>query len=468
MHSFFKNILCLTFALGIFFPLKSQQFEDDIDETNINKSGKKLGNDLLLGTFEFHMRSNAMATINKGDLLNYSAVASGAGLGYYSPSFKGFHLGFSGFFVFQLHQNNIYKPDPTTGGVNRYEILLFDMNDLSNRADLDRLEELYLTYERKNLKIELGRQKFNSPLLNEQDNRMRGNIFNGLSARYHVKDFYFTGAYFNAMTIRGTVDWYSVEESFGVYPFGRNPLGVNANYKGNTSSNGIFVLGAKHHKKAFKSQFWKYSIQNVFNLSFLQHEFHTKHNLLNYKFGFQGFFQNAMGNGGNRKIEQAYILPNEQSFALGGTAELGKNKSTFSLNYLGISKNGRFLFPREWGREIFYVTLPRERFEGVGGAQILTLKYHQVLNSKENFSSDIGISQVNLSELNDFRHNKYGLPSYYHFSALLDYRFKQYWEGLDLKLLCVYKRAQDQHIADIYRLNRADLWHFNMIVDFRF
>ena len=105
---------------------------------------RKLGRDLDKGRFEFHARSFFMSTVNRGDLLDYSAMAAGAGLGYYSPKWKGFHFGFSGFFVFQLFEHNIYKSDPTTNNTNRYEILLFDMNDFSNRRDLDRLEEFYL------------------------------------------------------------------------------------------------------------------------------------------------------------------------------------------------------------------------------------------------------------------------------------------------------------------------------------
>lgn len=445
------------------------QFEPDPDEElHIDRSGKKLGNDLALGTFEFHFRSSYMATLNQGDLLNYSAWGAGAGLGYYSPSYKGFHVGFSGYFVFQLHQHNIYEADPTTGGTNRYEIVLFDMNDFSNRRDLDRLEELFITYERKNLKLELGRQKFNSPLLNEHDNRMRGNIYNGLSARYHYKDFHFTGAYFNALTIRGTVDWYSVEESFGVYPFGRNPLGVDATYKGNMSSRGIGILGVKYHKGRVKSQLWNYTADNVFNLTFLQSDWAKQGKMYDYKLGFQGFYQSVIGNGGNPLPEKAFILPDEQTYALGGMAGIGKNKNMFSFNYLGISDRGRFLFPREWGREVFFATLQRERFEGSGGTQVFTLKYQTHLNKKENITADFGVSQVNLRELDDVRLNKYGLPSYHHFTALFDYRFKGYWEGLDLKFLAVYKRAQDQNIPDIYRLNRVDMWHFNLIIDYRF
>jgi hypothetical protein len=161
----------------------------------------RLGHDLDKGSFEFHARSFFMQTLNRGEILDYNAMGAGAGIGYYSPSWKGFHFGFSGFFVFQIFENNIYKEDPITNNTNRYEILLFDMNDLDNKRDLDRLEELYLLYEHEDLEFVLGRQKFESPLLNEQDNRMRANLFNGISINYSPKHWEIHAAWFNQVTI---------------------------------------------------------------------------------------------------------------------------------------------------------------------------------------------------------------------------------------------------------------------------
>ncbi len=453
----------------------SAQNEEDIPADEIHNeihhhdtTHKSLGRDLNRGNFEFHKRSFFMSTLNRDDLMDYSALAAGAGLGYYSPSWKGFHVGFSGFFVFQIFENNIHKPDPTTNSVNRYEILLFDMNDLENKRDLDRLEELYITYERKGLKLELGRQKFNSPLLNEQDNRMRGNIFNGLSARYKWKNFDFTGAFFNAVTIRGTVDWYSIEESFGVYPFGRSPFGVPSKYKGNVRSAGIGVLGVKHQSKYFKTEAWNYFNENVFNLTMAQTEFHHKFKNIEYHLGVQGFYQTALNDGGNPDPLKAYILPDEQTYAIGGKAEFKKNKSSLCFSTLHISDKGRFLFPREWGREIFYATLARERFEGSGGINAYTVKYRQNYKWK-GLHTELGASLVNQSNITDYRINKYGVPSYYHFLGMVDYKFSGYLEGLDLRFLVVNKTAQNPDLVPAqFRINRVDLWHFNVILDYRF
>lgn len=430
---------------------------------------KTLGHNFLdKGSFEFHKRSFFMSTINKGDLMNYAALATGAGMGYYSPSWKNFHFGFSGFFVFQLFENNIYKPDPTTDNTNRYEILLFDMNDLSNKHDLDRLEELYLTYETKKFDVIFGRQKFNSPLLNEQDNRMRANLFNGISFNYRLKDWNLTLAGFNKMTIRGTVDWYGTEESYGVYPFGRNPFGVASDYKGNVKTAGIGVFGAEHKKGPWDVKLWNYFNENVFNLSFAEAQYTLKQDKLNFIFGGQGFYQTAINNGGNADQMKAYILADEWTYAYGGRLGVNKARHTLTLNYLNVSDEGRFLFPREWGRERFFASLPRERFEGSGAVNSLMLKYQYKIPEK-GIEFFVGASAVKHSELSDYQMNKYGIPSYYHFVASFDYKFKGYLEGLDIRVFAANKTSQNPDmVADNFRINRVDLWNFNLVVDYRF
>lgn len=419
------------------------------------------------GEFEFHWRSFFMSTFNQGDLLDYSALASGAGLGYTSPKFKGFNVVFSGFFVFQLHQKNIALADPTTNGVNRYEVTLFDMHDLSNTRDLDRLEELFVQYDYKKWRITLGRQKFNSPLLNMQDNRMRPNIFSGLHINYRWKNLELLAAGFHAMTIRGTVNWYSVEESFGVYPFGRSPFGTSSEFKGNVRTKGIGVLGLKHNTHKLKSEVWNYTAENVFNLAIAQSEY--KDSLLGFSwtFGAQGFYQNALNHGGNPDPVKAYILPNESTYAFGTklAAEMGRH--TVSFNTMHIANQGRFLFPREWGREIFYASLPRERFEGNGGLNAWTLKYKLML-PKHDWQMNLGASAVQIPDVNNVVLNKYGLPSYYHFILDIRHGLSGYFDGLHLRFLAVHKMAQNPSIPDNFRLNRVDLWQFNFIVDYLF
>lgn len=420
------------------------------------------------GEFEFHWRTFFMSTHNQGDLMDYAALGSGAGLGYSSPHYKGFQAVFSGFFVFQLYQKNVLIADPITNGVNRYEAALFDMNDLHNTRDLDRLEELYLKYDYKKFHVTLGRQKFESPLLNKQDNRMRPNIFSGVHLNYSWKNFEFLAAGFNTMTIRGTVNWYNVEQSFGVYPFGRSPFGTSSEYKGNVSSRGIGILGMKHTSKKSTAQFWNYTAENVFNLAFVQAEVHDSLWGYHWNLGVQGFFQNALNHGGNPDSHKAYILRDEKTYGFGAKLDFVFGKHTLSFSNLHIADRGRFLFPREWGREIFFATLPRERFEGNGGVHAFTLKY-QLLLPAHQWQLNFGSSVIHLPDVNNTVLNKYGMPSYYHFTFGIDHGLSGYFDGLHLRFLAVHKMAQNpQQIPDNFRINRVDLWHFNFVIDYLF
>jgi hypothetical protein len=444
------------------------QFELDEDELDSIQQKRTFREWAQTGEFQFHWRTFYTGTVNQGDLTNYSALATGAGLGYKSPEYKGFSVAFSGFFVFQLHEHNINMADPITNGTNRYEITLFDMNDLDNKRDLDRLEDLYLRYSKKKFKLTFGRQKLNTPLLNEQDNRMRPNVFSALNLDYSWRNFEFQAATIHAMTIRGTVDWYSVQNSFGVYPFGRTAFGTSSDYKNNTKSHGIAVLGVKYHQKNVKAEMWNYFAENVFNLVFMQTEWQKPSKNGTLQLGLQGFWQRALDDGGNPDPHKAYILPETQVFAAGGKVQWSKNRHQISLNSMHISKGGRFQFPREWGREVFYASLPRERFEGNGGVSAFTFKYVYKLPKKQ-LKLDFGAGAVRLPDINATELNKYGMPSYYHFVFAADYSLSGYFEGLHLRILAVNKIAQKpSQIPDAFRINRVDMWHFNVVVDYWF
>ncbi|EON76265.1 hypothetical protein ADIS_3393 [Lunatimonas lonarensis] len=447
--------------------LVAQEGHIESDSTGIHAS-PTLGERVKAGEVEFHLRSFFMGTINRGDLIDYHSLAVGGGIGYFSPSFKGFQVGFSGFFVFQLYEHNLRIPDPTTGNVNRYEILLYDMNDLENTRDLDRLEHLYLSYERNGFQAVLGRQKVNTPFLNEQDNRMRPNIFNGMSVSRRSSNWQGSLSWFDHVTMRGTVDWYSVEESFGVYPFGRNVFGTSSGYKGNVSSKGIGVGNVSYSgNNGEKFQYWSYLADNVFQMQFAQLEKKSVVGGFELTAGLQGFYQSAINDGGNPDPEKAYIMKGEKSMGYGAKVGSKVGKHEFSLNALSITRDGRFLFPREWGRETFFASLPRERFEGNGGVRAISLKYEYRFDRKTN--GLLGASSVDHPDVNNFSLNKYGVPSYYHFVGSLDHRLDGYLEGLNIKVLVVNKAAKNpDEIPDQNRINRVDMWNFNVVMDYRF
>ena len=219
------------------------------------------------GHFHFHARNYVMGTLNEGEIMDFGAWAAGAGLGYVSPEWRGFSFGFSGFFIFKLWDHQLDRVDPISGGENRYEKALFDLEDVENRTDLDRLEELFVRYRKGKWDFIAGRQDIETPFLNGQDNRMRPNIFSGLWTEWNDESFRLEAGWLYSVTPRGTVNWYSLESSLGLYSFGQNVDGNASRYKGNAESKGMFLLGGAYESEQWAFQSYHYYAENIFHLS---------------------------------------------------------------------------------------------------------------------------------------------------------------------------------------------------------
>lgn len=455
--------------LIIFFIYNLSAFSQHEHEVHNKDHYEGLTDFLLSGHFGVHFRNNMMTTLNDGALSDYYGWGLGGGLDYMSAEFKGFSFQMSGFAIFDIASSNFEHLDEMTGNSNRYEIALFDMNEPDNRIDLDRLELMYLQYHRKNTIIRFGRQLINTPLLNEQDNRMRPNLFSGLYAETELLHrLKWRNALITGVSPRGTVDWYSMEKSMGVYSFGRYIDGSPSEYKNNTTSRGLLISGFDYVYDNGEAYLWYYHAENIFNLAFFQNDYNIdlKDSSLQMITGVQGFLQNRSGNGGNTESEASYFLKDASVWGVGGKLGVRLNNHTFSANYLHISDGGRFLFPREWGREQFYASLPRERFEGMGEVQSLTLKY-DFKNKSSGWSAMLGAGLALLPHHNDFVLNKYAVPSYYHYAGRVRKEFHKNWNGFSAEFLLVYKQAMDEVPYD-YRINRVNMFHANLVLDYKF
>ncbi len=87
--------------------------------------------------------------------------------------------------------------------------------------------------------------------------------------------------------------------------------------------------------------------------------------------GAQLFRQDAISDGGNADAKKTYITPGSKS--MGASFRIAHEwlRTSFNINYTRITADGRFLMPREWGKEPFYTFIPRERNEGTGDVHAL-------------------------------------------------------------------------------------------------
>ncbi len=472
-----KRILVL---VVIFFTVTNIQAQhQELDEKPVVYKGKEnntTDSTSLLHAFKAasvhgHFRYFFMATDNKKGLTNYYANAVGGGLRFETAKFHGFQMALSGFYIFNIGSSNFLKTDTLTGQSNRYEIGLFDIEDPANKKDIDRLEEFYLKYNFKKTAIVFGRQLINTPFINLQDGRMRPTGVEGIWVNSNIKsNTKIEGGWLYAVSPRSTVKWYNAGESIGVYSAGINPDGSKSNYSGNIKTKGIAILGV-HQKinKQIKLQGWNMFTENVFNTAMFQADYIGKQKNGSTIFAAaQVIRQDAVNDGGNENAEKAYFKKGQKSISFGG--KMGwKNKIwETSLNYNRITAHGRYLMPREWGRDPFFTFMPRERNEGFGDVNAIMLKVNYTIPETK-FKTSFAAGYFQLPDVKNYRLNKYGLPSYTQLNADLRYTFSGKMEGFEAQLLVAGKIANgNTYSNNKYVFNKVDMTNYNLVLNYHF
>lgn len=458
-----KFLVALWFLIIPFFYAFSQE---------ILKDSFKLQDIFQKGKWNVQIRNYLMATDHqRKDLTDYYANALGGAFSYQTGTFKGFQAGFTGSFVYNTFSSDLGKPDSLTGQLNRYEIGLFDVQD-PYQSLIGRIDELYVSYQWNKSKITFGKQKLNTPWVNPQDGRMRPNFQEGLYVNFQeIQKLRVELAWVYRFLVRSTENWLTIGQSIGQYPVGVTPDGVRSGYKNNLTSAGIGILGITYAiAPTLQTQFWNYYTENIFNTSLWQMEisFPTKDSLSQWIAGLQGHYQVALNDGGNANPVLAYISKNQTNWAISSRIAWKNAKTQISLNYTRIGNQGRFLFPREWGKDAFYTFLPRERNEGFGDVNAFMLRWEQNFR-KKGFKIDVGYGHYYLPNPQNTALNKYSFPSYNQINLNFVYTFKGALKGLQGQFLYVYKgKLSETDNNPRFEFSRANMSLYNFILNYSF
>jgi len=451
-------------TIGVFFLPAMAAAQMQADSTSLLYAFRK-------GTTEGHFRMFYMATNNKNPLTDYNALAAGGGLKYETARFKGFQLGIGGYFIWNLASSDLSKPDSITQSYNRYEMGQFDQTNPANKKNLQRLEDFFLTYHYKKSTIRFGKQVIKTPFINPQDGRMRPTGVQGLWVTINeLKKTKVETGWITHVSPRGTVNWYRGAGSIGIYPSGVATDGRKSNYLGQLHSNGTAIIGITHKFSDYiQLQLWNYWVENIFNTTFFQADAgHTVDKQHKWLAGIQITHQQAVHHGGNADAARTYFDPAQKPTVLSARVGYKQFNSMVRLNFTRITKHGRFLFPREWGREPFFTFLPRERNEGLGDVYAVSLNLvHDFLNNRLNTEASLGYYDV--ANVRNARLNKYGFPSYVHVHFSAKYTFDSFMKGLTTELLYLYKiRTGNTYNDWKYTINKVDMQQWNFIFNFQF
>ncbi|TNE72424.1 outer membrane porin, OprD family [bacterium] len=473
-----QSLRIVALFVYLFFPVilfaQHQEVSEDPDLWRGHKMEAEDSTALIhafkTGKVSGHFRHMIMATQNEGDLTDYFAFASGGGIRYETNRFYGFNVIVSGFFIFNNYSTDLGKRDPQTNAINRYEIGLFDIEDPHNTSDIDRLEELLVEYTTEHSKTTFGKQLVNTPFINLQDGRMRPTGVEGIWHEQKAGAHSFQLGWLYYMSPRSTTEWYGVGESIGLFPTGKNPDGTVSEYEGNLESKGIAVAnwnytGVKH----LKVDVWNYWVENIINTGMVQLEYSIPtHSGSTWLTGLQITRQDAINHGGNEDEAKTYIEKGAHSWVLSTRLGYKTQRWNSSLNYTRITADGRFVFPREWGREPFYTFLPRERNEGAGDVHAVVAK--TMYKPKEShWDTELALGYYHLPDVTDTELNKYGLPSYWQTYVDASYHFEGFLKGTEVHFMWVSKwNAGEANINLSSIINKVNMNHFSVIVNYHF
>jgi hypothetical protein len=423
------------------------------------------------GHFGGGFRTFLMVTDNARDLTDYYALAAGGSLEYTTAPLYGVSMGISGAFNYNLAASDLGARDPKTGAVNRYEIGLFDVEDPYNKRDLDRLEALWLRYARGGTRLTVGNQLIQTPLINHQDGRMRPTVVSGLwmerrfSANWHAE-----GGWLWSMSPRSTVRWYDLGTSIGLYPRGLNPDGTASGYPEQLKTAGAGLIGiTRTWGTRLKVQVWDQFVENIFNTAMVQADYAYPLPAGNRILaGLMVLRQDALADGGNPEQDKTYFLRGSKAHIWSAQAGWERGEWRTLVAYTRVTPDGRFLSPREWGREPFYTFMSRERIEGSGDTHSATARVRW-RHPSNRFSLETGYGHFYLPDVQASALSKYGFPAFRQFNMEVRYQFGGAWKGLQAQMLYVWKgRLGEVYGQDRYVINRVDMSQYNLVLNYTY
>ncbi|MCP9768169.1 hypothetical protein EGI22_09610 [Lacihabitans sp. LS3-19] len=411
------------------------------------------------GNLEGRSRMYYMHTDNAKPYEDYTGLAIGNGLRYTTPTFKGLSGSFGGYYIINMNGTQNLGIDSLTQTPSRYELGLFDIENPKNQ-NLVRLENLYIRYKKGILDTKYGQFTPKYAFLNGQDGRMSPTMVRGLNIGINPnKNLTLELNWINKISPRSTIRWYSVSESMALYPMGRNENGKKSQYSEYLNTKSLYLLTLNYkiqNKLSFKTE--QYILPQEFSLNLTQIEFNSE----KWQFGNILIFQNVLKS--NAETIEKYI--NSNSFVQSFRIQRNFSKSFFAnINFTNISKSGRFLFPREWGKEPFYTFMPRERNEGTGDTKALNFNLNYKTFKKIELNGSYGRFYLN----SDPFYNKYTMPSYSQTNLYVKKNFNKAFDGFSAEILYVRKSPLDKSLSDPKQIvNKVNLNLLNVIFNFAF
>lgn len=415
------------------------------------------------GRTEGHLRNYFMLTDNH-NLKDYHANATGGKISYTTKGFKGFEARVSGGFTYRPFGSDLSAADRVTGKPSKWERELFDLANTERFNSLARIEELYVRYRYRNSCITIGKMfPEYHPLINKSDGRMQGFAIQGINSRITVDSTAFISvAVINAVAPRSFMQWYRLSDAIGLVNSGYQPDGTAAAYKRRTGADAIVYIGMLKQLGRLTVTIWDTHLQGIANTFWAEVSYKVKKFVTGFQYSYQFSCHGQQG----LPYAARYAQPGENGQVASIMAGYKASGFEASLAYTKAFSSGRFLFPKELGRDQFYTSVPRSRIEGFGDADVVKVSLEYTFEN-DRLVLGLDATAVDGPGTANYKYNKYGLDDYWQVNSRLYYRFTGLFRGLEIAVLYVWRVNKNIHTpADVY--NISDFSQLNVVTNFNF
>jgi hypothetical protein len=261
---------------------------------------------------------------------------------------------------------------------------------------------------------------------------------------------------------RSTTEWFALDEAIGLFYNGFQPNGDIAEYHEFYPSSGIGILNYNFRRENFQLIFYDFFMDKVMNTIWTE----IGYDLADFHFGIQYVYQNPFSYSEDLAYSHRYVQFKENGQVLSSQLSWENYGFNLALAYTHAFDSGRFLFPKELGRDRFFTSIPRSRLEGLGNIDVFTLKAEYHL-PKPDLYLGVEMQQLQGPETGNFEFNKYNVDESFQVNSHLSYHAHGFLEGLSFDVLWIYKKNKNYTDAQSI-FNKSNFNQLNFVTNFNF
>jgi hypothetical protein len=112
--------------------------------------------------------------------------------------------------------------------------------------------------------------------------------------------------------------------------------------------------------------------------------------------------------------------------------------------------------------------MARERNEGLGGVNAVTLN-NELMSKNKNWKLSLGYGRYYLPHTDNYRLNKYGLPSYQQINVQADHQLGGFLKNLEIQLLLAWKGKIENHVLKPENIiNKVNMINTSFVMNYHF